>query len=328
MTLRQLHTFATVARLGSVKAAARELGISEPAVSAAVGALRRELGDDLYHREGHGLVLTARGARLAALASDIGALASRARVSLEDQEPATRPLHVAVTGTVEEHIVGPLLAAFTEREPAIQTSVQVEAPARFADLLEHRRADVTLGPRPSRADAPDLVAVPFLRYRLIVVAAPGHRLAGAADVAPAALAGERWLVGAEGLEPGSLVAAYFARSRIAPRDVRAFPNDAAALGAAAAGEGLMLALSHVAGGPLRRRELVRLDVRGTPFVDLWHACTLAEGHCLSSALALRRFATAPEATHAIAAPRRGVPAGMVRTPVHATLWQSVARPGA
>ncbi len=48
MTLAQLRSFVTVARLGSVKAAARALGVSEPAVSGAVGALRRELGDELH----------------------------------------------------------------------------------------------------------------------------------------------------------------------------------------------------------------------------------------------------------------------------------------
>jgi len=50
MTLGQLRSFATVARLGSVKAAAFELSVSEPAVSEAVTALRRDLGDELFVR--------------------------------------------------------------------------------------------------------------------------------------------------------------------------------------------------------------------------------------------------------------------------------------
>src|SRR5437764_6751076 len=132
MTLRQLATFATVARLGSVKAAARELGVSEPAVSAAVGILRRELDDELYHREGHALVLTAQGERLASLATEIGALAGRAQATLDEQGPVDRLLHIAVTGPVEEHIVGPLLAAFTERTPDIRANVEVEEADRFA----------------------------------------------------------------------------------------------------------------------------------------------------------------------------------------------------
>jgi hypothetical protein len=102
--------------------------------------------------------------------------------------------------------------------------------------------------------------------------------------------------------------------------VRAFPSDAAALSAVAAGEGVMLALSH-----MRTPSVAALAIRGTPVVALWYASTLPDGHCLSGASALRRFATAPEATQAIAAPRRGVPAALVRQPVHATLWHSVAR---
>jgi DNA-binding transcriptional LysR family regulator len=324
MTLRQLVTFANVARLGSVKAAARELGISEPAVSAAVGALRTELGDDLYHRRGHALVLTAQGERLASLASEIGGLADRVAATV-DEEPVDRLLHIAVTGSVEEHAVGPLLAAFAERTPDVHANVEVWPATEFADLLSRRRADIALGPRPSLAEAPDLVAAPFLRYRMVIVAPPSHRLAGRVAVEPTELAGERWLVGGEGTETGSPTGQYFARTRLAPTDVRAFPSNAAALSAVAAGEGVMLALLHAATMELRARSVTRLAVRGTPVVDLWHASTLADGHCLSGASALRRFAGTPEATQAIAAPRRGVPATLVRAPLHATLWHSVAR---
>jgi LysR family transcriptional regulator, low CO2-responsive transcriptional regulator len=325
VTLRQLETFAMVARLGSVKAAARELGVSEPAVSAAVGGLRTELGDPLYHREGHALVLTVQGQRLASLATEIGALAGRARGGLGEQEPVDRLLHIAVTSAVDEHVVGPLLAAFAERTPDVHATVEVEPAEQFADLLHRRRADIALGPRPSIAVSPDLVSVPFLRYRLVVVAPAGHRLAEAEAIAPAELAAERWLVGPEGVDRGAPTGIWLTRMKISPTDVRAFPSDAAALSAVAAGEGVMLALWHAAAAALRRRAVVRLAVRGTPAVGLWYASTLPEEHCLTGALALRRFTSTPEATQAIAAPRRGVPASIVRAPVHATLWHSVAR---
>jgi LysR family transcriptional regulator, low CO2-responsive transcriptional regulator len=327
MTLRQLAIFATVARLGSVKAAARELGVSEPAVSAAVRILREELGDELYQRQGHGLVMTAHGARLASLASEIGALAQRARGELgEEDAPTGRLLHIAVTGAVEEHVIGPLLAAFSERTPEVHATVDVAPPARFAELLDRRRADIALGPRPSIHASPELVVVPFLRYRMVVVAPPDHRLAGREALAPSELAEARWLVGADGVEHGGPAAMYFARARIAPADVRAFPSDAAALSAVAAGEGIMLALWHAVAAALRRRTIARLPVRGTPVVDLWYATTLPDEHCLTGAARLRRFATSAEATQAMATPRRGVPAALVRPPVHATLWHSMARP--
>ena len=52
MTLTQLSAFVLVARLGSVKAAAYALGVSEPAVSQALAALRRYLDDPLLTRSG------------------------------------------------------------------------------------------------------------------------------------------------------------------------------------------------------------------------------------------------------------------------------------
>jgi LysR family transcriptional regulator, low CO2-responsive transcriptional regulator len=90
MTLAQLQSFVLVARLGSVKAAAAELEVTEPAVSVAVAALRRELGDELFVREGRGIALTPGGRRLAALASEILGLAEQARRSVHDSPGAPR----------------------------------------------------------------------------------------------------------------------------------------------------------------------------------------------------------------------------------------------
>ena len=82
MTLAQLQSFVLVARHGSVKAAAAELEVTEPAVSVAVSALRKELGDELFVRSGRGIALTPGGRRLAALATEILGLAEQARRSV------------------------------------------------------------------------------------------------------------------------------------------------------------------------------------------------------------------------------------------------------
>ena len=84
MTLAQLQSFVLVARFGSVKAAAAELEVTEPAVSVAVAALRKELGDELFVRDGRGIALTPGGRRLARLAEEILALAEQARRTVHD----------------------------------------------------------------------------------------------------------------------------------------------------------------------------------------------------------------------------------------------------
>ena len=323
MTLAQLHSFVLVARLGSVKAAAAELEVTEPAVSVAVAALRRELGDDLFVRAGRGIALTGGGRRLAALATEILGLAEQARRSVQESSGQSRLLQVAATNIVAEH-VGPLIDAFGARDASPEIMVESVPGESFADLLDHRRADITLGPQPAPERAATIATVPFLRCRLIVVAAPGHRLAGRRDIAPAVLGGERWLVGPPELDPTTGAGLYFARNGFEPSDISAYTSHAAAVAAAAGGEGIILTLAHSVLDEVRRRALVRIDVRGTPLLEIWYASTLGLGRALPAGLSLQRFATTSSATHAISTGRAGTTSLRVRPSVHVTLWRSVA----
>jgi DNA-binding transcriptional LysR family regulator len=325
MTLAQLQSFVLVARHGSVKAAAAELEVTEPAVSVAVSALKKELGDELFVRSGRGIALTPGGRRLAALATEILGLAEQARRSVAESGGETRRLSVLATPLVAEHI-GPLIELFTARDEKLEVTVSSAAAGSFVEALEHRRADIALGPAPSGVAS--VAAAPFLRCRFILVAAPGHPLAGERAIAPAALAGERWLVGPPELDPGEATGSFFARHPgLTPEHVATYSSGAAAVAAAVAGEGIMLVLSHAVVDEVRRRQLVRLDVRGTPIVEMWHASTLGLGRALPAALALQRFATTPEATQAISSGRAGAVSSQIRPKVHVTLWQSVAARG-
>jgi LysR family transcriptional regulator, low CO2-responsive transcriptional regulator len=320
MTLAQLQSFVLVARHGSVKAAAAELAVTEPAVSVAVSALRKELGDELFVRNGRGIALTEGGRRLAALASEILGLAEQARRSVASSE---RRIQVVATSLVAEHIA-PLIELFTDREEGVEVAVEALPGSDFADALEHRRADVALGPSPGTER---IASAPFLRCRLIILAAPGHALAGRRAVAPSALAGERWLLGQPDVDPTTGTGLFLARSGLAPDDVAAYSSQAAAVAAAAAGEGVTLVPAHSVVDEVRRRALVRLDVRGTPVIELWHASTLGLGRALPAALALQRFATTADATQAISSGRAGAVSGQARPKVHVTLWRSVGAGG-
>jgi DNA-binding transcriptional LysR family regulator len=320
LTLAQLQSFVTVARLGSVKAAARSLGVSEPAVSGAVRALRRELGDRLYLRSGGGLELTPGGQRLAAAGGEILGLAEQARRAVREARGRTTTLRVAATAPVAEFAAGPLLEAFTRRNAGVEVALQVAPGFAFATLLTDRLVDVALGPRPAGDAGGGIESVPFLRYAMVVVAAPGHRLAGRRDLPAAALAGELWLVGPSGSDPSTATGEFLAREGLAPRALRAFPSFAAASSQAAAARGITLAIAHTVDDERKRGSLVALDVSGTPVPGMWHASMLGPDRRTAAAWALRRFVTTPEATHAMLAGAGGVPAERFRPPVHVSLW--------
>jgi DNA-binding transcriptional LysR family regulator len=299
-----------VARLGSVKAAAKDLEVSEPAVSGAVGVLRRELGDQLYVRAGGVIELTPGGRRLASAASSILTLEEEARRAIDaadDDDKAT--LRVAATPPFAEFAAGPLLSVFSHHHQDIDVELKVARREEFAALLATRSVDITLGPPVTdRQDVPALVSEPFLRYGLIVVAAPGHTLATSKGLAPAALVSTPWLLGPFENERSTDTGAFLARQSIAPRRTRAYPNSAAALAQVASGRGVSLAIAHTVRDELERGALVELDVRGTPISGLWFVSTLREELRTPSAEELRRFVTTPEATRAMLARGGGVPA--------------------
>src|ERR1043166_4983408 len=115
MTLTQLNAFVLVARLGSVTAAANALGVSEPAVSQALSALRQHLGDPLVTRRPNGMTLTLGGSRLLPVASQMIALGAEAEAAVRAARGAPEQLRVVATSPIAEFLATPLVDAFTRR---------------------------------------------------------------------------------------------------------------------------------------------------------------------------------------------------------------------
>ena len=320
MTLTQLRTFALVARLGSLRAAARELGISEPAVSSALAALRTDLGDQLVVRSGSGIALTPGGRALARYAQEIVALAEQSRREVARARQDGEELRVLATPAFAEHAAGRLLEAFARRHPGAAVRVVVDAADDAGALLGERAYDIALGIRPGRSSTP-LHTMPFLRYRRILVAAADHPLTElpAARIPGRALA-QRWFSGPAAGGPAE-EQRWFSGLPVVPELVQ-LDSEAAALAAVRAGEGLMLAVAHVIRHDLNAGGLVQLGFPGTPVAGLWWASTLAPGRVPAAAESLLRFAGSAEATEAMMA--AGGPRGLVRrgSQVHVALWSS------
>jgi DNA-binding transcriptional LysR family regulator len=297
MTFTQLRTFALVAELGSLRAAAVALGVSEPAVSAAVAALRADLGDPLFRRTGTGIALTPGGRALASRARELVRLADRTRREVS-RATSTGRLRVLATSACAEHVAAAAVAAFTRRVPRAALDLEVGSAGYAATALHDDAADIVLGVRPAAEAGQAVESVPFLRYERVVVAAPGHHLARARRVAAPELGRERWLTGPAGFEAGSEEERWADRVG-PPADVTTHESEAEAVAAARAGAGLLLAVGHAVRDDLRQGTLVRLPVEGTPVTGLWWASVPGEGRAISAARALQRFLTTPDATTAL-----------------------------
>ena len=148
MTLAQLNAFVLVARLGSVTAAASALGVSEPAVSQALAALRQHLGDPLVTRRPNGMTLTLGGSRLLPVASQMIALGAEAEAAVRAARGAPEQLRVVATSPIAEFLATPLVDAFTRRlASGVEASCGVATSREMPVLVVNRLADLALGPR-------------------------------------------------------------------------------------------------------------------------------------------------------------------------------------
>lgn len=198
MTLTQLRAFAAVAATGSVRRAAEALVVSQPAVSAAVAALQRDVGVPLMAREGRGLCLTPAGAVFAGYARQVLGLVEEATAAAAGQlYPERGRVRLAAVTTVGEHVLPPFLASFRASYPEAELTLEVGNRSRVWDLLEHREADLVIGGRPPRGGR--LATLAIRPHALVVVAPAGSRPGRPGTVSIDELAGRVWLL----REPGS-----------------------------------------------------------------------------------------------------------------------------
>lgn len=311
MTLTQLGAFVLVARLGSVRAAADVLGVSEPAVSKAIAALRLHLGDQLLVREGNAMRLTDGGARLIAIASQMVRLAADAEAVVRAASGAPAKLRVLVNSMIAEFFAAPLTEEFTKRRAAaVETSYGVASTAEMRALVFDRMADLALGPALS---GDSLYATAVLRYPIVVAGAPGARFAGPPKRWP-------WLVGPSGSDPGSDIFEVLKQYRVPDHRIRVFPNETAAWAAAAEGAGVVPAVASLVAGRVRRGELQIVPLSGPPARGCWYATTLDPEHRTDATTYLLNFLTTPRAMQIMCSAGTGVPPSRFKPPVYVTIW--------
>ncbi|HEY1621331.1 MAG TPA: LysR family transcriptional regulator [Streptosporangiaceae bacterium] len=314
MTLTQLNAFVLVARLGSVTAAANALGVSEPAVSQALSALRQHLGDQLVTRSPAGMTLTAGGSRLLATASQIVVLGAEAHAAVRAAQGAPEQLRVVATTAVAEFVLNPLTEAFARRYAGpVEVSTGVATTSEMGVLIANRLADVAIGSGAATEPGLAVQTEPVFRYRLIVVAGGRSR--------PHGNPGQwRWLVDPSGTDPDSETGRLLASLDIPESRIGVFPNQTAAWAAAADGAGVAPAVEHLVAQQVRRGELAPVEVRGTPADAYWTVTLLERQHRSTASSAFRRFLGTPEAMQLMRSPATGVAPSRFRPPVYVTIW--------
>mgnify|MGYP000701649396 CR=1 FL=1 len=268
MTFGQLKTFAVVAREGSVRRAASLLVVTEPSVSAALAALKRELGVELVERVGRGIRLTPAGIELAAYAEQILGLADRAARSVKETAGGSGHLRLVAVTTAGECVLPPLIGSFRERRPDVEVSLEVTNRSEAIARLRGEGADLAIGGRPQ----PELgiVGDAFLGNHLIVIGPRDHPLSELRAVPASALSGETWLLREPGSGTRATTEEFFEGAGIEPHATMTIGSNGAIRQAAAVGLGLTLISEYAVADDLASSKLASINVRGTPIERPWY----------------------------------------------------------
>ena len=317
MTPTQLKAFTSVVRLGSVKAAAEELGVSEAAVSLHVGHLRRELEDRLFVRTASGLAFTPGGLRLASRAVEILGLQDRTVREVSQAGDGRRLLRLAASSLFAEHAAPGLIELFAGRADDLDVELSVWPAPQLPGLLAARTVDFAVGPTLSQV--PDFVVhKPFLKYEVVTVVGPRHRLAGR-TVTPSQVRDQRWLLGPSAAGDEGVVPRMLRHLGIPDSQQSIFQSDAAALEETRRGEGISLALRFAVADDLASGRLAPVEGAALRAGGHWAALALPAHSQPPAAAELWRFITSPRATQAMIR-GSGVRVGRFRPSVHVTLW--------
>lgn len=146
--------FLAVVDEGSLSAAARALGQTQPTVSRQIAALENSLCVTLFERTGRSVELTQSGAELLEHVRDMAAGANLVSLAATGQSQSVEgQVRITASELMSAHILPPILESITARAPLLEIDVVADSGVR--DLVR-READIAI--RHVRPDQPNLLA--------------------------------------------------------------------------------------------------------------------------------------------------------------------------
>ena len=143
--LNLYHIFYTVAKCRNISGAARQLFISQPAISKAISRLEQNLNTTLFLRSSRGVRLTETGEILfRQVESAFDAICQGEEQLRKVQELGMGHLSIGVSSTLCKYVLLPYLSRFTRENPHIQISISCQSTYQTMEALEKGTVDIGL----------------------------------------------------------------------------------------------------------------------------------------------------------------------------------------
>ncbi len=164
------RSFLAVAETGSLSAAARQLGLSQPTLGRHIADLEAALGLPLFTRQPRGLAPTAEATALIPHARTMRDAAAKLALAVAGRDTRLRgPVRITASRIVSHYLLPPMLAQLRHAEPGIEIEL---SPTDSSDNLLFREADIAL--RMYRPTQPDLITAHLCDIPMAIYAAHSY----------------------------------------------------------------------------------------------------------------------------------------------------------
>lgn len=171
-SLTSLDVFISVVELGSISAAARVHGISQPSVSTRIRQLERQVGAELLTKGPNGSVPTAAGVLVAGWGEAVLDATRKLLGAVDSMRQGSQHLRISASYTVAEQLLPQWLGQLHMREPSIRVELEV---VNSAGVLDHvREGSARLGFIESAGPTTGLGSVKVGTDELVVVVGNTH----------------------------------------------------------------------------------------------------------------------------------------------------------
>ncbi|MCP4316880.1 MAG: LysR family transcriptional regulator [Hyphomicrobiales bacterium] len=275
LTIRQLRSLIAIERTQKISSAAKELGLTGPAITLQLKQLEEEVGLPLFDRTPEGMRPTAAGRRVLEAAHSV-----QERLYMLDEELTAfkggqrGTLRLGAVSTAK-YFAPRLIAAFKDRHPAIQIELFVGNRAETIGALHKHSVDIALMGRPP-ADLKVKASV-FGDHPLVIIAPSDHHLSSRREITKSEIAAEEFLVRESGSGTRISLEIFFADvpTKLDNLGTEMGSNETIKQ-AVMAGLGVAFISAHTIEQELQLGRLAILDVVGMPIRRQWFSVSRAD----------------------------------------------------
>jgi len=265
---RQLRAFQELARQGSFTAAAKNLNLTQSAVSHSIKSLETIVGVALFERLGKTVHLTPQGE---ILLPHVERIFSRMLCALEEISAFSQPGHgrlrIGSTVTLSQYVLPSVLREIRECFPAFEIMVTTEDTRQLLDHLGDGEIDLVIGLE--TAAHTRLRFQPLFQDHIVMALAAAHPLAQKQQIEPSDLAEQQYIFYNQNSETYRLLKSYFAALNVDLKVALHMGSMAAIKEMAKIGMGVGLIAPWMAERELRLGELVVRELPATAPTRRW-----------------------------------------------------------